>query len=57
VPDSVESIENVKLSVESIRDMYEEVRYGEGALPEPKVDKANSLWQTIKTMIRKLREG
>jgi hypothetical protein len=57
VPDSVESIENVKLSVESIRDMYEEVRYGDAALPEPKVDKANSLWQTIKTMIRKLREG
>jgi hypothetical protein len=57
VPDSVESIENVKLSVESIRDMYEEVRYGEAALPEPKVDKANSLWQNIKAMIRKLREG
>jgi hypothetical protein len=55
VPDSVESIENTKLSVESIRDMYEEVRYGESSLPEPKVDKANSLWQGIKIMIRKLR--
>jgi hypothetical protein len=55
VPDSVESIENTKLSVESIRDMYEEVRYGESSLPEPKVDKANSLWLGIKTMIRKLR--
>jgi hypothetical protein len=35
--------------------MYEEVRYGESSLPEPKVDKANSLWQGIKIMIRKLR--
>ena len=55
VPDSVESIKNVKDSIDGIRDMYEEVRYGEAALPEPKVDKANGLWQNVKAMIRKLR--
>jgi uncharacterized membrane protein len=55
VPDSVESIDNVRESVESIKGMYEEVRYGENSLPEPALDTANSVWQGIKKMIRKLR--
>ena len=39
----------------SIRDMYENVRYGETSIPEPQLDKANNLWQTLKGMIRRLR--
>ncbi len=55
VPNSVETIGVVKESVSGIKDMYETVRYGETALPEPHVDQANGWWQTIKTMMRKLR--
>ncbi len=55
VPDSIESISVTKESIEGIKEMYENVRYGETAIPEPQVDKANSLWQTIKGMLRRIR--
>jgi hypothetical protein len=55
VPNSVEAIGDVKHSVKYITDRYEEVRYGDAALPEPQVDQANTIWQVIKGMIRKLR--
>lgn len=55
VPESVEPAGIVKESLGGIKDMYEEVRYGETALSEPRVDKANSFWQTVKSFIRRLR--
>lgn len=55
VPDSIESIEVSRDSIEGIKDMYESVRYGETAIPEPQVDKANTLWETIKGMLRRIR--
>jgi hypothetical protein len=55
VPASVEDISKVRDHVGHIRVMYEEVRYGDTSLPEPKVDKANSLWQSLKSMIRKIK--
>lgn len=35
---------------------YENVRYGEIREPEEKVDKANSWWEKLRSLIRKLRE-
>jgi hypothetical protein len=35
--------------------MYESVRYGEGSPPEEKIESANSLWQNLKGLLRKLR--
>ena len=55
VPDSVESIKNVRESVGGITEMYEAVRYGEIAVPEPQVDKANGFWLSVKAMLRRLR--
>jgi large-conductance mechanosensitive channel len=55
VPDSIESIQVTRESISGIKEMYESVRYGETAIPEPQVDKANSFWQTIKGMLRKIR--
>lgn len=55
VPDSIEAIGQSRESIGNIKEMYETVRYGENSLPEPQIDKANSLWQTLKTMLRKLR--
>jgi hypothetical protein len=38
-----------------ITGLYEDVRYGEASVPEEKVDSANSLWQTLRGLIRKMR--
>lgn len=54
-PESVESIKSTQESIDGIKTMYESVRYGETAAPEPEVDKANSLWLTIKGILRRLR--
>ena len=48
VPDS-------RLPLSDLTPMYEKVRYGEEIAPAEKLDKANSLWQTLKGIIRKLR--
>jgi hypothetical protein len=48
VPDST-------VPVDDITRMYENVRYGEKAVPEEQVHKANSLWQTLKEILQKLR--
>jgi hypothetical protein len=55
VPDSVDAIQPARESISSIKEMYETVRYGEENPPEPQVDKANSLWQTVKNMLRRIR--
>jgi hypothetical protein len=38
-----------------INDLYAVVRYGETSVPEARVDGANSLWQTLRGLLRKLR--
>jgi hypothetical protein len=38
-----------------ITDLYVGVRYGEINVPEEQVDSANSLWQTLRELLRKLR--
>jgi hypothetical protein len=48
VPDS-------NLPLNDLTRMYENVRYGEYMAPVDKLDSANSLWQTLKGLIRKLR--
>jgi large-conductance mechanosensitive channel len=48
VPDS-------SLPLNSLTDMYEDVRYGEEIASVDKEDSANSIWQTLKGMIRRLR--
>jgi hypothetical protein len=48
VPDSGEPLTR-------ITDMYVNVRYGEVNVPEEQVDSANSLWQTLCGLLRKLR--
>ncbi len=48
VPESEEPLKN-------ITGEYENVRYGEMNVPEERVDKANSLWQKLKGMLRNLR--
>jgi hypothetical protein len=48
VPDSVRPLN-------SLTDIYENVRYGEETTSVEKEDKANNIWQTLKGMIRKLR--
>jgi hypothetical protein len=50
VPDSGEPLEK-------ITDLYVDVRYGEMSVPEEQVDSANSLWQTLRGLLRKLREA
>jgi len=42
-------------SVDDITRMYKNVRYGETSVPEGQVDNANSLWQTLKELFRKMR--
>jgi hypothetical protein len=53
------SIEHVipdsRLPMSDLTQMYESVRYGEQIAPKDKLDKANSLWQTVKGLLRKLR--
>jgi hypothetical protein len=39
----------------SLTDLYKSVRYGEINATESQVDSANSLWQTIRGLLRKLR--
>ena len=48
VPDS-------SVPLNDLTGMYENVRYGETSPPEEKVDSANSLWQTLKGLLRQLR--
>jgi len=48
VPDSGEPLNQ-------ITDLYVNVRYGEINVPEEQVDSANSLWQTLRGLLRKLR--
>ena len=43
--------------VDDITRMYKHVRYGETSVPESHVDNANSLWQTLKGLLRKMRGG
>jgi uncharacterized membrane protein len=38
-----------------IKDLYEVVRYGETGVPEERVDSANSLWRTLRGLLRKVR--
>ena len=39
----------------SLTEMYESVRYGETNVPEAQIDSANTLWQTLRGLLRKLR--
>jgi uncharacterized membrane protein YjfL (UPF0719 family) len=48
VPESDEPLKNITHE-------YENVRYGENIVPEERVEKANSLWQKLKGLLRKLR--
>ena len=48
VPDSSEPLNR-------LTDLYADVRYGEISVPEEQVDNANSLWQTLRELLRKLR--
>jgi hypothetical protein len=48
VPESEEPLKN-------ITGEYENVRYGEISAPEEDVDRANSLWEKLKIMLRRLR--
>jgi hypothetical protein len=48
VPDSA-------LPLNSLTNMYEDVRYGEEIASVDKEDSANSVWQTLKGLLRKLR--
>ena len=48
VPESRESLTD-------LTDMYVGVRYGETRLPEEKVDKANGLWQILRSIFRGIR--
>jgi hypothetical protein len=50
VPESDEPLNN-------ITGLYENVRYGENTVPEEQVGSANSLWQRLKGMLRRFREG
>jgi len=50
VPESNESLSQ-------LNDLYASVRYGEINAPEEQVESANSLWQVLKGMLRKLRGG
>jgi large-conductance mechanosensitive channel len=50
VPDSGEPLNEVT-------GLYENVRYGETSLPEEQVDNANSLWRTLRGLLRRLRGG
>jgi hypothetical protein len=44
-----------RLPLTDLTPMYEKVRYGEETAPAEKLDKANSLWQNLKGLLRKLR--
>jgi hypothetical protein len=48
VPESGEALSE-------ITELYEHVRYGETGVPEERVDSANSLWQTLRGLLRRLR--
>ena len=48
VPDSGEHLER-------LTELYADVRYGEIGIPEEQVDGANSLWQILRGLLRKLR--
>jgi hypothetical protein len=48
VPDSREPLNR-------LTDLYASVRYGEISVPEDQVDSANSLWQTLRELLQKLR--
>jgi hypothetical protein len=48
VPDSGEPLNR-------LTDLYADVRYGEISVPEAQVDNANSLWQTLRELLQKLR--
>jgi hypothetical protein len=48
VPDSGEPLNRLTV-------LYTDVRYGEINAPEEQVDNANSLWQTLRELLRKLR--
>jgi hypothetical protein len=48
VPEGEEPLKNITVE-------YEDVRYGEMTVPAERVDRANSLWQTLKGMLRRLR--
>jgi hypothetical protein len=41
--------------LDSITDLYIDVRYGETAAPEEQVDNANVLWRTLRGLIRRIR--
>jgi len=41
--------------VDSITDLYIDVRYGETSPPEEQVDKANGLWRTLRGLLRRIR--
>jgi hypothetical protein len=43
------------LPVDSLTEMYENVRYGEEIASVPKESSANDLWQTLRGILRKLR--
>lgn len=49
------SIPEGRKYLSSLTNMYMSVRYGEILLPKKKVEKANSMWQTMRELIRSLR--
>jgi hypothetical protein len=49
------SVPDSNVPVDDITRMYENVRYGERDVPGEQVHQANSLWQTLKAMLRRLR--
>ncbi len=48
VPDSGEPLSR-------LTELYADVRYGEISIPEAQVESANSLWQTLRELLQKLR--
>lgn len=48
VPDGREPLDR-------LTDLYIDVRYGEAAVPEEQVDKANSIWGTLRGLLRRIR--
>jgi hypothetical protein len=41
--------------LDGITDLYIGVRYGESSVPEEQVDNANTLWRTLRGLLRKIR--
>lgn len=50
-----EAVPESREQLDEITGMYIDVRYGETAIPEERVDDANVIWRTLRGLIRKIR--